>query len=492
MNVKTPSVNSKNKKFTLIAWSLVLLVLLIAIPFNLIFDRLDITFDMTPNSLYTLTDRTEAYLTKLDKAGVTVEVYFLADFEEVSEELELLAFYRTVLEYKQHPCFHFIDIDPDTNPELMRELNLDNVYNLSKYDMLFRYKDMVKRLPASMIYTYKTDENDNILSAEFRGENYITSYMASVVEGTKPTVYFLQGHGELAMEDITQLTANLGNYNYGTAALNLLNTEKVPDDACIVVIAGPQRDITEEEYHQLKDYADNGGNISFLMTPNEGKFDYTLIVRLMNSFCLSMDYNRIGETDSGRYASKDHSIFMCDLVAPESDEDEAYDLTSALIADKTVVTYMPASRSFYAYFNENYGTCKTGVLMKTQSTAYADACGGLNRDDDRVEGRELCLAMFSYDEQHKGKATVFGSAEFITNTGAASPFYINPLNLFLTSITWMYNSDIDMNISNKEKTSDSLFINSSEEASGMMALFIAIPVLVAAIGIIVWLRRKDA
>jgi hypothetical protein len=55
----------------------------------------------------------------------------------------------------------------------------------------------------------------------------------------------------------------------------------------------------------------------------------------------------------------------------------------------------------------------------------------------------------------------------------------------------MYNSDVDMNIANKARTYDSLNVISSSEATGLMVLFIGFPLLIAAVGVIVWLRRKD-
>ena len=70
-------------------------------------------------------------------------------------------------------------------------------------------------------------------------------------------------------------------------------------------------------------------------------------------------------------------------------------------------------------------------------------------------------------------------------------FFINPLQLYLSTITWMYNSDVDMNIADKARTYDSLNINSSGEASGLIALFVGFPALVALAGVVIWLRRKD-
>ena len=90
------------------------------------------------------------------------------------------------------------------------------------------------------------------------------------------------------------------------------------------------------------------------------------------------------------------------------------------------------------------------------------------------------------------KLIVFGSGDIITDEGTAQAYFINPLNLFLTSVTWMYNSDVDMNIADKERTYDSLDINSASAAKGLMALFVGFPLLVALAGVVIWLRRKDA
>ena len=71
------SVTGKNQKYTALAWVLALLVLAVAIPVNLIAGRMNVSIDMTPNSIYTLTDTTEKYLNALDSKGITVDVYFL-------------------------------------------------------------------------------------------------------------------------------------------------------------------------------------------------------------------------------------------------------------------------------------------------------------------------------------------------------------------------------------------------------------------------------
>lgn len=494
--MKTVDIHRKNKKYTAIAWSLAALILAVMIPLNLIFGRLNLNIDMTSNSMYTLTKTTTDYLDSLDAQDIVVDVYFLSPLEVLDGELELLALYRTLLAYDEYECFNLIDIDPDTEPQALNQLNPDGFYNLSDYDFMFVYGDMVKRIPASLMYTYQynvdeTSGEQSVVSATFNAENYLTGAMKSVVDGVEPTVYFLEGHGETPLSEMTKLQASLGNYNYGAKTLNLINAEEVPEDACIVMVAGPTSDITDAEYEKLSDFLDDGGNLTLLMTPNDDPISYTNLSTLMLEFCIGMDYNRIYETDTARHASGDPYTFMCDLVPASSDAD--IDLTAPLLEDSSILTYMPASRSFYSIFGTNYGTCNIDTLISTQVTAYAEPYGGTFEDPDPIEGKELYLAMYSEDTLRKNaKMAVFGSAEIITDKANETAYFINPLNLFLSTITWMYNSDVDMNIDNKEKTYDSLNVNSEDAATGYIALFVAVPCVVALAGIIIWLRRKDA
>lgn len=494
--MKTTSVNSKNKRYTALAWTLAVLVLAVAVPFNLIFDRLNINFDMTPNSLYTLTKTTTDYLDELDAQGIVVDVYFLQEMEAIEGELELLALYRTLLAYDEHDCFNLIDFDPDTDPETLRAINPENIYNLSENDFLFVCGDMVKRLPASLIYTYQTNTDDNgntiVVGAEFRAENFFTGYMKTVVDGELPTVYFLEGHDEVPLSDMTQLTANLRNYNYGAMPLNLTTAQEVPEDCCILIIAAPKYDLTDAEYEKILAYASDGGNINVLMSPNDTKTVYPNIDGLLGSYCIGMSYDRVSESDPNRHSHDDTYAMMCDIVPANPDAED--NLTSALTSDvNTLVTYMPYSRSFFEISGSNYTTCSIDTLIKTATTAISEPWGGTQLDPVTLEGVPQILSMYSVDSlRNYSKLIVFGSADIITDAGTANAYFINPLQLFLTSITWMYDSDVDMNIADKARTFDSLDVNSASEASALIAIFVGFPVLVAAAGLIIWLRRKDA
>ena len=486
------SVKSKNRRFTALAWILAAMVLIVAIPLNLIFERINYTYDMTPNSMYTLSKTTTNYLDELDQKGIVVDVYYLNNFSALENDLETLALYRTLLAYQEHKCFNLHCFDPDVEPAKLRELNPEGMFNLSRDDFLFVYNGMIKRLPGSLTYVFKVDDNDRVVSADFRAENYFTGYMKTVVDGELPILYFLEGHGEVPLTDMAQLKANLGNNNYGAKQLNLATAEAVPDDCRILVIASPQYDLQDDEYDKILEYTKTGGNVSVFMNPNDSKTTYPNLERLLASYCIGMRYDRITETDDDRHSTGKTYALMCDIN--EQTDENKEDLTSMLLPENGGLdTFMPYSRSFYNVYGANFSSIETDALIKTAVTAQSEPWGGDAKDTETMTGQQLALAMYSKDPgRNDSKLTVFGSSDFIVDTGSKNAFFVNPVTLFQTTITWMYNSDVDMNIPNKERTFDSLNINSSSEASGMIALFIGFPILIAAIGVVVWLRRKDA
>ena len=486
------SVKSKNRRFTALAWILAAMVLIVAIPLNLIFGRINFTYDMTPNSMYTLSKTTTNYLDELDQKGIVVDVYYLDNFSNLENNLETLALYRTLLAYKEHKCFNLQSFDPDVEPAKLRALNPDGVFNLSRGDFLFVYNGMTKRLPGELTYVFKVDENDRVVSADFRAENYFTGYIKTVVDGELPVLYFLEGHGEVPLTEMSLLKSNLGNNNYGARPLNLMTADAVPDDCRILVIASPEYDLEDDEYDKILAYTKTGGNVSVFMNPNDAKTTYPNLERLLASYCVGMRYDRITETDENRRSRGETYAMMCDIN--EQTDSSKEDLTSMLLPENNdLETFMPYSRSFYNIYGANFSSIDTDAMIKTAVTAQSEPWGGTSKDPETITGQELALAMYAKDpDRNDSKLTVFGSSDFITDTGSKNVYFVNPLTLFQATITWMYNSDVDMNIPNKERTYDSLNINSASEASSMIALFIGFPVLIAAIGVVVWLRRKDA
>lgn len=488
MKKETKFRNWKNTKFSSVAWILAILVLVIAVILNMIAARIDFSWDVSPNQKYSLSRTTEEYLSQMDKDGVTVDFYLLAEMEDLEADMSSLTLYTALKAYAAHDCINLIDFDPNTDEKTMEKINGDNAFSLSTGDMVFICNGVKRRLPGSTMYTVHTDDDGNTTSEDFKGENLITGTLKAVVEDFTPVIYFLTGHGEKSLDQYKVFSNNLTNYNYAAKELNLSDNDAVPENAAMVLVAAPTKDITDDEKAKLDAYLDEGGNISLLMSPNGGKFTYTNLESMMEDYGFYMDYDRVYETDSAYHISGDNTTIQCELNELE-DDSEAADLTSSLL-NEDLYTFMPESRSFR--YNDEGGMYTIAPMITTYETAVGEPYGGVSDDPEQNEGSMMLAAYSQNNGRSESKMVVFGNAEFIDDTHVSDGTVIVPVYLFLSAISWMYDSDMDMEIAAKVDSSDYISLQNAGFAQTLMVVLILIPIVIMVIGIAIWMKRRNS
>ena len=103
-------------------------------------------------------------------------------------------------------------------------------------------------------------------------EEKLTNALIRVTRPGKRVVYFLKGHGEKdpGSSDRTgygQMKAAVEKLNYEVKDLVLARETKVPDDATIVVVAGPQKELLPNEIDALVGYVGRAGKVFFMVDP---------------------------------------------------------------------------------------------------------------------------------------------------------------------------------------------------------------------------------
>jgi ABC-type uncharacterized transport system involved in gliding motility auxiliary subunit len=107
---------------------------------------------------------------------------------------------------------------------------------------------------------------------EFVTEKEITSAMVRLIGNETRAVYFLTGHGERdpegAGEEAYSLVKQvLESKNYMVGKLNLLSTNQIPEDAKVLIVAGPQQPLTSEEVDRLRAFSEAGGALVIMEEP---------------------------------------------------------------------------------------------------------------------------------------------------------------------------------------------------------------------------------
>ena len=101
-------------------------------------------------------------------------------------------------------------------------------------------------------------------------ENAITNALRKVLKKERLKVYFLAGHGERDLNDpkpggFQVAKTALANEGYDIDSLNLLSRGTVPQDAAVVIVAGPKKPLMSTEVQALKAYLEKGGRLFIML-----------------------------------------------------------------------------------------------------------------------------------------------------------------------------------------------------------------------------------
>jgi hypothetical protein len=115
----------------------------------------------------------------------------------------------------------------------------------------------------------------------FRGEQILTSKILELTSERK-RVYFLRGHGEKlptelqARRSYVEVGRALRRHNFDVEEVSLAERGQVPEDASVLVIAGPMGPLTETEARAVARFLEAGGGLFLLLDPEPNLADFGL------------------------------------------------------------------------------------------------------------------------------------------------------------------------------------------------------------------------
>ena len=297
------------RAFTII---MAILIAIVIIPINMIVSKLDIKFDMTPNRIYSA-NLSKTTLALLDSLNETINIYFSYDLDDLvdGDDYNTLILKNAIEKYGEHPNINLITGYPDDMPEVYSQFS-DLTINTG--DIIVQGSNTYKQISSTSMFVSETTESTNTTSYYFVGENYITGAIQYVKDGFDPSICFLRGHGEISTsEKFNTLTNMLESYNYQVKDLNL-STSDIPEDCKIIIVASPTSDFSTEETSKINDYLANGGNIVFMLSPNDDTSEvYNNINSITGTYGIYMDYDIVKETDEDMYYADDPYTIGCYL-----------------------------------------------------------------------------------------------------------------------------------------------------------------------------------
>lgn len=200
--------------------------------------------DVTENQIFTLAPQSQEIARALEQPVKLV----IFDTNQNPQDRQLLESYQ-----RAGKNFTYEYVDPYANPRRAQ------AFEATQPGMVFLEIGEEKRFL------------QNVSPQERLSERTLTNALDRVVSDRALTVYFTQGHREYPIDGsetgFAQAAAALQEKNYTVQPLNLAETAQVPEDASVVVVAGPAEAFFDNEVQALKDYLAQGGSLFLMIDP---------------------------------------------------------------------------------------------------------------------------------------------------------------------------------------------------------------------------------
>lgn len=323
--------------------------------------------------------------------------------------------------------------------------------------------------------------------ATFASESEILKAMLRLINPDQHVVYFLTGHGERDIEQggdtaMTRAKSTLESKNYVVKPLNLLVENQIPEDATVIVIAGPFKPVSENEVNLLKDYLAGGGSLIVMEDPTAltefGEESDPLAEMLANDWGIVLNNDIVIDLQSPEptYAVS---------VIPYS----PHPITSGM---NNLASIYPFTRSITAENSAEGPTLTSLVNTRENSwgeTDFQSLTGGgqVALDETEVQG-PLTLALAAENNTTEARLVVFGTSAFATDS--VFDAYGNG-DMFVNSVDWAAEQEELASITPKTPTQRTFVVPSSLQwIAILLGSVIIIPGLVIVGGVATWLKRR--
>ena len=439
----------------------------------------DVRFDLNKNSNYSLSSRSISIIKSLSNS-LDVKIFIDSKnnlYQDIENLLSEYIYYSDLINVSW--------IDPVKNPALAEQLGA--YYEFNTYPLIIIDNGFSHRL----IHEDQLREIDfktgKIVS--FNGEKAITSALLEIQNNTMPKVYFLYGHGENRINDITEkgFSSLISYFNRDAIKLKsfeLNGFKSIPKDADAVVLPGPKRMLNKSSIAIIEEYLSKGGRLMVMID----SFYQSGLDNMMRRWGVSIPQGFVfdqAQTLRGRDVNVNNfgahpindgvdSIVKLILPSPIIPISSKENLNNS-VDIPNVTTLLKRSENSWI---------ETGTSLKTPiyNENLGDLLGPIQLAlaIEKGSSKELDLEIKS------SRMVVVGDSDFITNVNLID----GNITFLKSSINWLLDRTNLVDINSKKISNIRIAISENDFSKNFLLSVILIPVLPIIISIFIFLWRN--
>ncbi len=427
---------------------------------NFILSRHNKRFDLSETGKFSLAPQTLKVLGNLNHE-IKVTGFFQEGGRPRQELKDLVESYR----YHSNKL-NYEFIDPDRKPAIAKQ------YGINQYN--------------TVILESGKQETRIKAATDVVSEEELTNALIRVSREQRKVVYFLEGHGEHALDDsgqtgYSQAKETLEREGLEVKTLSILKEGKIPQDATILVLAGPQRLFLGAEKDVIRRYLQDKGQIFLLLDPQEK----TGLEDLLAEWGLTLGHEIIVDPSPNlTLLGFDASNALVLNYTPHD-----------IVKDLRLATLFPVARSVrFSSANTKNLDYQSLAVTGPESWGETNFTSRQARFDpqDRKGPLDIAAVVEQREKEEENKTSgarlvVFGDSDFATN-GFFN--FSGNSDLFLASVNWLAQEMDLISIRPKEAKSSPLILTQRQGRVLFYLPVIVLPVVVIAAGIGIWRGRK--
>ncbi len=456
-------------------------VLIILVVGNLIIQKIPADWDLTRRKIFSLTEQSRSFLETLENETV---IYLLSKpGREAKEVLQVLKEYEKGSKYIQLEV-----VDPDRNPTLVKSFAQEGqvipggsvIVSSGKYSRVIENMDLYN-------VSYNQQGTPEIMGVNV--EQRVTSALAYVTTGREPVIYELEGHDEFTLSDLN-LTEQIEKANYKAKTLNLLREGKVPEDADVLVILSPTRDLAEVEAQALAAYLENKG--ALFLAVDLAKEDFPVLNDLLKSYNMSIVKGVVMETDTSRLLPGfgNNPLFFSPRLKKENP------ITTPLLEnnlDMFVFTALGLTETEIKKRNVEVETLllsSNASWLRTDMTNSSESRSGNDIPGPIPVAMSAAVQNRDTGEEDGARLVVLTSGKSFSSLTGIGQIKAN-IEFFMNSLSWLSNQNDTISISSKTLYRMPLRLNALQAWIYAGIAILLLPLIVILTGTIIHLRRKN-